>query len=138
MIEPNQDLLDHAKKIPTITLDDVEWPVPKFSPKQNEIIVPLVLELAPQVINVMGGEEDGKLERLAAILTGENYRKMNDVIYTALTKGHSTLTRKEYDEVMVVGTTDMIQSFMVIARQTGLIRIVPVGAVPEAANPGEE
>lgn len=135
MITPNKELLDRTLKIPTITIAGQEWPIPKFAPKQNEVIVPIVLELSTDLVRSMSLPKERRLLELAKVLTGPNYRKLNDVIFLAIQRGHPALLREEYDAEWEVGTMEMIEAFTVIAQQTGLIKFVPAGQ--EAAKAGE-
>jgi hypothetical protein len=137
MITPNQKYLDRTLKIPTITIAGQEWPIPKFAPKQNEVIVPIVLEMSSELIKAMSSPQAVRLTMLAHVLTGDNYRKLNDCIYLAIQRGHPDLTRKEYDEEWEVGTMEMVHAFTTIAERTGLIKVVPTAGVG-AAKPGEE
>jgi hypothetical protein len=136
MIKPNEKLLDRTQKLPTIKIAGQDWPIPKFAPKQNEVIVPIVLEMSSDLITSMSAPQSIRLKMMTKVLTGENYRKLNDCIFLALERGHPDLTRKEYDEEWEVGTMEMIDAFVVIAERTGLIKTVPAGS--GAAKPGEE
>ncbi len=140
MIKPNEKLLDRTQKLPVITIAGQDWPVPKFAPKQNEVIVPIVLEMSSDLISAMSAPQAIRLKMMAKVLTGEAYRKLNDCVFLALERGHPELTRKEYDEEWEVGTMEMVQAFTVIAERTGLIKIAPVvdPAGKGAAKPGEE
>jgi len=141
MIKPNEKLLDRTLKLPTISIAGQEWPIPKLAPKQNEVIVPIVLELSTDLVKAMSSPALIRNKMLASVLNAENYRKLNDCVFLAIERGHPDLTRKEFDEEWEVGTMDMIQAFTTIAVQTGLIKLVPVKDVPtagpEAAKPGE-
>lgn len=136
MIKPNEKLLDRTQKLPVITIAGQDWPIPKFAPKQNEVIVPIVLGMSSSLISAMSAPQSVRLQMLATVLSGENYRKLNDCIFLALERGHPELTRREYDEEWEVGTLEMVNAFITIAERTGLIKIAPAGT--EAAKPGEE
>ena len=140
-IKPDEKLLGREPKLPTIKIAEQLWPVPKFAPKQNEVIVPIVLELSQKMVEAMSSPKEMRLQNLSQVLTGENYHRINTCVFLALERGHPELTRKYYDEEMEVGTMEMVEAFTVIAERTGLIKIVakPKGdAVPlgeaEAGN----
>lgn len=123
-IKPDEKLLSRVPRLPTITIAEQQWPVPKFAPKQNEVIVPIVLELSQKMVEAMSSPKEMRLQNLAKVLTGENYHKINDCVFLALERGHPNITRKYYDEEMEVGTMETVEAFTVIAERTGLIRIV--------------
>lgn len=128
---PDTKLLKDPKVL-TISLDDVDWPVPKMAPRQNEIIVPLILQTLPRIMRAMDSYEveiDGKKETrsrinlasLADALTTQGIKDLDTIVYWALERGHPGLTPEEFDE-MSVGVMDAVEATLVIAKQTGVIR----------------
>lgn len=126
--EPNKKLFDDTSTR-TITINDVKWPVPKLAPRQNEIVVPLILKLVPKLLAARQERDNGDGTRtafmdlgvLATVLTGEGMRELGEVVFRALERGHRDLTREEFDD-MPMGTLEMVEAVVTIARQTGVIR----------------
>lgn len=134
---PNLDLLQDPTVL-TVMLDGVKWPIPKLAPKQNEIVVPLVLQLVPRLTNsvrIVHQEGDAKaktqmdLGMLSKALTEQGMKDLYTVLYWSLQRGHRDLKREEFDD-MPIGTLDAIEAVMVIAKQTGVIRAAKPGEVP--------
>jgi hypothetical protein len=144
MTKPNNTLLDEG--LPTLILGGVRWPVPLLAPKQNRVVVPILLEMIPKITasyqTIMMKDEAGNeversvadLEQLALVLTEGGIDKLTRCIYHALKKGHNELTLDEVED-MPIGTFEMIDAIMTIARQTGIMRAARNGekAVGEAA-----
>lgn len=143
MTTPNKTLLDEG--VPTLILGGVHWLVPMLAPKQNRVVVPILLEMIPKITasyqTIMMKDDDGNevaksiadLQQLAQVLTEGGIDKLTRCIYHALKKGHPDLTLEEMDD-MPIGTFEMIDGIMVIARQTGILRAARSGeqAVGEA------
>lgn len=146
--EPNKKLLDDPNTL-TIDLEGVKWPVPKLAPKQNEIVVPLILRTVPRImrsIKVVPPAEGEVIDPtkprktqmdlalLADALTEQGMRDLGTIVFWALERGHPTLTKDEFEN-MPIGTLDMIEAVMVISKQTGVIRqgSSPVGEAQAAA-----
>jgi hypothetical protein len=124
MTEPNAELLDG--RTPTIPLAGKEWPVPLLAPRQNRIVVPLIMRHAASLSALIKGGKIS-LESLAKLLTTEVYDALAEVSYCALTRAHK-ISRDEFND-MPIETMDLIMAFFVVATQTGLIR---------PAKPGEQ
>lgn len=102
---PNEKEL--ANNCPTINLAGQLWPIPVFAFKQNKIIVPIVIRLG----------KPGSLSDL-------NEKTMDDLgtaVFFALTRAHSTITIKEFED-WPIATADLIAALNVVAEQTGLLK----------------
>lgn len=139
MTTPNTALLDDPTVL-TIELDGKKWPIPKLAPKQNEIVVPLVLELVPKLtssvraVNVDGAAKTHMdLGMLGKALTEKGMKDLYTIVFHSLQRGHKDLTREEFDD-MPIGTLDAIEAVMTISKQTGVIRQAKAGEVPLAAG----
>lgn len=134
--EPNKVFLSD-ESVPTVTLNGQKWPIPKLAPKQNVVVVPLVLELVPDLMDAIdfvevNGEKKQRMNivRLSHTLTAEGMHKLYTIAFTALTRAHKELTREEFDE-WPLGTIECVEAVILIARQTGLLRDKKPGeAVP--------
>ncbi len=131
-IKPNEAYITGSDKDPpTIEVMGQKFPVPRFAPAQNEIIVPIILELVPAVVKVMNGTQvvDGKtvkrdpLEGLAAVMSQKNIHDLYTCVFLALTRAHPTLTRKEFDNECELGPLELMEQIFVIADQTGVIKL---------------
>lgn len=142
-ITPNTSLMDDPTVL-TVELDGKKWPIPKLAPKQNEVVVPLVLELVPKLTNSVRiiqkeGEDASKartsmdLGALGKALTEKGMKDLYTILFLSLQRGHKDLTREEFDD-MPIGTLDAIEAVMVISRQTGVIRQAKAGEVPLAVG----
>lgn len=134
MTTPNRSLLDDPRTL-TIELDGVKWPVPKLAPKQNEIVVPLILKTVPRIMQAMvdikpvEGEAVDQTKRrveidlpkLAAVLTEQGTKDLYTIVYWALERGHKGLTKEEFED-MPIGVLDAVEAVMVVAKQTGVLR----------------
>jgi hypothetical protein len=120
LTEPNQALLDD-ETIPRVTLAGKQWPIPMMAPKQNAIVVPTILKIVPNVLSANDGKGKFDLARFAAVMTEEAYRGLITIVWMALTRGHSALTRAEFEE-MPIGTMELVLAVLIIAQQTGVIK----------------
>lgn len=123
MTEPNAQLLDGS--CPSVHLAGKDWPIPLLAPRQNVVIVPLVLALMPKLVKAVraGLSVDG----LASILDAEGYQTLIRVVYTALTRAHKELTLAEFED-MPIASLELLDAFYVVSQQTGVLK---------AATPGE-
>lgn len=133
-ITPNTKLLEDPRTL-TVTLDGVRWPIPKLAPKQNHIVVPLILRTLPRIMKTMQAAPTAdqpdtaqkqqkvelNLQLLSEVLDEQGMDDLSTILFHALERGHPDLTRGAFDN-MAIGTLDMIEAVMVIARQTGVIR----------------
>ena len=148
--EPNKELLDRLGTALTIEVDGRTWPIPKLAPKQNEVVIPIIMKLWPVFLSLAEkGEEaaaaalaanpDGpvnQLERLRPLVEGDdgnNLKLMYDAIFAALQRGHRSLTRDEFDNEMSVGVMEAFEAFRPIAQQTGLIQFTATGGASQDA-----
>lgn len=104
---PNAKLLAD-ERIPRIHIDGVEWPIPKLSMEQIEIVVPVIMQ---------------NMHMLAtpSKLTKETMREFGTAIFLALRRGHPSLTRVEFDE-FAIGLFDIIEILPIVAKQSGCLR----------------
>lgn len=60
--KPNSALFTGADTDPPfLTLMGEKWPIPKFAPKQNTVIVPIIMSLTPKIVKAMNEvEKDDK------------------------------------------------------------------------------
>jgi hypothetical protein len=132
--EPNKSFLQD-EMVPTVTLNGQKWPIPKLAPKQNEVVVPLVLELVPDLMDAIDFVEvDGvkkqrmNMVRLSRTLSPKGMHDLYTIAFTALTRAHKELLREEFDE-WPLGTMETVEAVIVIAKQTGLLREKKPGEV---------
>lgn len=133
MTEPNQQLLDG--RTPTITIAGKAWPVPMLAVKQNRIVVPQILKLAPKLMSATDKNGEMSVPKLAEIVTPEFFDELTEIVFLALNRGTPELTKEEFAD-MEFGMMDMLSSFLTVAQQTGLIKFQPKGAAP-AGTVGE-
>jgi hypothetical protein len=120
---PNQRLLD-TTGTPFITLNDVQYPVPLFAPKQNRILVPLIKSF----INRGIVEKEDFLSGLDAA----GYDDLVKIIYTALSAAHD-ISLRDFED-MPMRTIEMTRAVQIIMQQTGIFlpddekKIVPIRA----------
>jgi len=139
--EPDKKLLDDPSTL-TIKLDGKSWPVPKLAPKQNKIVVPLILELTPRITEAMrsvkkpaeGADRDvvgefmeSYLTALQKVMTERDMTNLYTIVYWALERGHKGLSREEFDD-MPIGALEAVEAVTVITKQTGVFRTKPQGA----------
>lgn len=145
-VKPNVALLKDPRTL-TVLLEGTEWPVPKLAPKQNEIVVPLILRTLPKILKITGrsGPSEGQeardamrisLSQLSEALDEQGMRDLATVLYWALERGHPELTRAAFDD-MAIGTLDMVEALSVVARQTGVMRQTTQKEARESAASGE-
>jgi hypothetical protein len=129
-VTPNRELLDD-ERVPRVTLAGQQWPIPKMAPRQNEIIVPLILDHEEAVFAAAAQDEGGKVTFRP---TTEMIHRMNTIVFHALQRGHRELTREEFDD-MPIGLVEALDSIRTISRQTGSFR-ERVATDPPLANGG--
>ncbi|HEY1615130.1 MAG TPA: hypothetical protein VGF97_15705 [Rhizomicrobium sp.] len=113
--------MDHsAADTPTIALAGRDWPVPRLTPRQNRVIVPILLDLIPRVVQARA-QDGGDLAQLARFLDAATYDQLVTVAHLALTRAHAALTRDEFEE-MPVETLELVMALGTIAKQAGLVR----------------
>ena len=132
--EPDKTLLDRLGHCETIEIDGREWPIPKLAPRQNEVVIPIILKLWPVFLGLAdkGNGEGAKgaqtaIERMRPLLEGDNLKLMYDAIFAALQRGHRSLTRDEFDNEFSISVLEAFAAFKPIATQTGLIQFAPTG-----------
>lgn len=134
MIAPDKSLLEDPSVL-TIELGGERWPVPKLAPRQNEVVVPILLRLIPKLTEVVRGQAPGQhvsnLAVLGKVLNEENMHDLYTVIFHSLQRGHKAMTRDEFDD-LPIGALDAVNAVMTIARQTGVIRTARPGEAPLA------
>lgn len=109
---------------PTVTIAGREWPVPMLAPRQNRIVVPILVELMPRIQKVQ--EEAAKSENsefafLKEFVGAAIYDQLLTATYTALTRAAPDLKREDFDD-MPVTLSELFAALTVIARQAGIIR----------------
>jgi hypothetical protein len=114
---PNPKLLAE-EGVPRIKIAGQDWPVPLLAPRQNNIILPLLLKPRPS-----------NLEDLA---TTERLTEIGTIVFHAMQRGHRELTRDEFDD-MPISFVEMIAAIPTIQTQTGLFKPVARNGV----NTGE-
>lgn len=82
---------------PVIIIAGRAWPVPLLAPRQNRIVVPLLV----------AGRAD--------------YDSLSTVVFTALTRAHPALSRREFDE-WPMPYYELVDALPVIAQQTGVVK----------------
>ena len=131
-IKPNQAYITGAPSDPPcIEIMGQKWPIPKLAPKQNEVVVPILLEMVPHVIKGMNATEEvnGKtvkidpIQSLAKTLSKENLHDLYTCVYMALTRAHPQLTRDEFDSECELGPLEVIEQIFTVADQTGVIKL---------------
>jgi hypothetical protein len=102
----NSPLTTHDS--PKITIAGRSWPVPPLAPRQNRIVVPLLL----------AGKND--------------YDSLSTMAYAALTRAHPRLSRAQFED-WPIPYYELADAVPVIARQTGLVKPAR-SAVPAKAG----
>jgi len=114
-----------AAPTPTLTLAGREWPLPKLAPRQNRIVVPALLELVPKILKARDEAdktgEKGSFATLARYLDTESYDTLAGLVFAALTRANPSLTREAFDDT-AIGTFELVEAVVPIARAAGLIR----------------
>ncbi len=120
-----------SKQVPTVHLADKDWEIPVLAPKQNKVIVPILVALIPRVVaaraaGMVDPSDETKginLARVVIELIGDakTYDDLSVVVYTALTRANPALTREEFDN-MPVDTMEMVAALTCIGQQAGLLR----------------
>jgi hypothetical protein len=104
MTEPNAELLAD-ESVPRVTLAGKQWPLPKLSIKQNAIVLPILM---------------ARFERVnETIRTQDGISELATALFTALQRGHKSLTRDEFDE-MAIDVPELMAAVPVVAQQTGM------------------
>lgn len=110
---PNAELLGKDDVL-HIKLAGQEWPVPLLAPRQNNIIVPLFMRHAGQPS--------------ADLFTQERMQEISTIVFTALTRGHKSITRDEFDD-MPISFPEMIDALEAIRIQARMFKPVPKNGV---------
>jgi hypothetical protein len=96
---------------PTVVLAERVWPIPELAPRQNRIILPLL---------VYSKDWD--------------YGVLADVAFVALTRAHPNLTKAEFDG-LPIPQSELVEALPVIKDQTGFFHKNPkpqtVASTPE-------
>lgn len=132
---PNKALLDRVTRVALIEINGENWPVPPLAPKQNEIVIPFVLEIWPGVRAVRDAED--KFEAIQSLIQGENLKRLYDCLFLALHRGHTELTRDEFDNEIGPGLLDAFAAITPLAQAAGILRAMPAN-LPEGAPPKGE
>jgi hypothetical protein len=123
MVSPNTKAIEDGA--PTVTLAGEQWPIPMLAIKQNRIVCPLILKVAPSV-----QMKDGvSLEGLAKTITPELFENLASLTFVALTRAHKDMTMAAFDE-MEITIFELMGAFPVIAAATGIVRMAKPGEVP--------
>ncbi|HEY5046933.1 MAG TPA: hypothetical protein VII49_02805 [Rhizomicrobium sp.] len=83
--------------VPTIVVAGTQWPVPLLAPRQNRIVVPLLIE----------GRTD--------------YAALLEIVFAGLTRAHPQVSRGPFEE-WPIPLYELQNALPVIARQTGLLK----------------
>lgn len=117
-----------ADEHPAIFLAGKAWSVPTLAPRQNRIIVPLLLRLIPRIVEAraagVAAQQTG-LAWLGHFVDEQTYDQLATISHTALTRAEPEITRAAFDD-MAITTLELIDAIFVIARQAGLLRPAPV------------
>ena len=99
---------------PVIIVAGRAWPMPPLAPRQNRIVVPLLV----------AGSAD--------------YESLSTVVFTALTRAHPALSRSEFDE-WPVPYYELVDAVSAIAQQTGMVKprraVSSLDPAPSGAHP---
>lgn len=130
--KPNKQMV--GLKCPTVSLAGFEWPIPLMAPRQNRVIIPEILSIAPKVAKfapILQGQTLD-LEESIAIMSAMDTSLLDsitNIVYTALTRAHPMLTREEFDE-WPLPLSEQLKAIDVIAKQTGMMKQKAAGADP--------
>jgi hypothetical protein len=119
-----------AANEPFIILAGKSWPVPRLAPRQNRVIVPILLRLIPRIIKARDdavAAQDSDFAYLSRFVDETTYGELTTLAYTAVTRANPDLIRHDFDD-MAVETLELVAAVFVIARQAGLLRPAPVQA----------
>lgn len=134
-VVPNTQLLDAGA--PRVVLAGVTWPVPPLAIKQNRIVLPLLIDLFPEMqaaasLKDAKGDVDQAAFMKAVMLFSENtLDKLINVVYTSLLRGHPALTREQFDN-MAISPVELFAALDVVVEAVGLL-----ARKKEVAAPGE-
>jgi hypothetical protein len=109
---------------PIITLGGRAFELPKLAPRQNRIVVPMLLELVPRILRAReeakaaGGQNS--FATLARYLDTQSYDTLVTLVFAALTRATPSLTKESFDD-MAIDTFELIAAVMPIARAAGLL-----------------
>src|SRR5215469_16216778 len=120
-------LQEETAVAPMICLAGREWPVPRLAPKQNRIIVPLLLRLIPRILKAREeafAARENDLAYLGRFIDEATYDELATAAFAALTRAHPDLKRTEFDD-MAIETLELLGAVSTIARQAGLLRPAP-------------
>jgi len=109
-IVPNEKFLDGVT--PTINWDGQQWPIPKLAPRENRFVLPAVLRLRPMLAKLRESE-----------MTAEQFDDLTSIIFWGLKRAHPLL-RRDYFDSIAYGVDEMFEAVMVIALQTGTMKLV--------------
>lgn len=113
-----------ATEDPVIILSGKSWPVPRLAPRQNRVVVPILLQLIPRIVKAREeavAAEQNDLAWLGRFVDEPTYDQLVTIAYVALTRAHPELARTAFDD-MAIETLELIGAVFVIARQAGLWR----------------
>jgi hypothetical protein len=108
---PNKKLLSDPR-VPRISFDDQDWPVPRLAPAQLEVVLPLLSATLPKIETQGSG---------MAVMTREVLHDLGTIVFLGLQRGHEDLTREEFDQ-MPIGLLELVSSAYVVLQQCGTFR----------------
>lgn len=111
---------------PSITLGRREFKVCELVPRQNKIVTPAIFDLMEIFIRAKMAAESGNL--LGMKITETQYAMLLKVVHVALLRAHPEVTLDDLED-MPIKTVELLQAFVVVARQAG--------AIPEKAPAGD-
>ena len=85
-----------------IILAGRSWEVPMLAPRQNRIVLPLLMSLGAR--------------------PAEQYEALLDIAFAALGRDHPGIGREEFED-WPIATHELLDALPVIARKTGLLRL---------------
>lgn len=140
---PNQFAID-LDNSPKITLAGRQFAIPVLAIKQNRIVVPGLLKLAPMMkrISMAMSSAGASVDPVTNAVTVTNkewfldvgistdeFDIMCDIVHAACTRGTPGFGRGEFDG-MPITVMELIEAISVVGQQTGMM------ARQEAARPG--
>ena len=110
---------------PNIILAGRAWRIPRLTPRQNRVIVPILLELIPRIVKA---REDGggDLTRLARFMDTAIYDQLVTVAHLAVTRAQPAVTREEFED-LPIETLELVRAVATIAKQAGLVSPRSIG-----------
>lgn len=76
------------------------WEVPMLAPRQNRIVLPLLMSLGAR--------------------PAEQYEALLDIAFAAVSRAHPEISREAFEE-WPIATHELVEALPIIARQTGLL-----------------